>query len=66
MLPLKLRDLCSAFCSSAKDFWPYSFVNKVPLKYSGKIPAYKNFKDMSKTEYKIYCKQFKNKEWNLF
>jgi hypothetical protein len=62
MLPLPLRILGQAFGVSAKDLFPLFFANYVSLFYNGEVPAYKVFKNITKSEYKKYCNDFKNKE----
>jgi hypothetical protein len=62
MLPLSLKIIGESFGVNNKDLFPLFFPNFVPLEYSGKVPSYKYFNNINKSEYKEYCKVFKNKK----
>jgi hypothetical protein len=62
MLPLSLKVIGKSFGVSAKDFFPFLFPNVASLDYSGKVPSFKYFNNITKEEYKKYSKEFKNKK----
>jgi hypothetical protein len=65
MFPKSLRNLTQAFLVISKSYFPYNFANVAKLYYSGKIPEFKYFEDITgftKKDYILYCKDFKNKE----
>jgi hypothetical protein len=62
MLPLSLKVIGNSFGVSSKDLFPILFPNVTSLDYSGKVPAFKYFNNITKEEYKEYSKEFKNKK----
>jgi len=67
LLPSSLKKLTLSFNVEEKLIFPYAFVNdeKINLDYKGKVPEFKYFENIKIKEYKEYCNNFKDKDWNL-
>jgi hypothetical protein len=65
LLPSSLRSLCKSFNvdnSASKDIFPYLLNN---IDYSGVVPDYKYFSNISLDEYNNYKNRFINNIWNF-
>nr|QWO71398.1 DNA polymerase [Termitomyces sp. T32] len=67
LLPFSLRKLALNFEVAAKGIFPYKFVNNknLSLDYTGEIPGYEYFDNLSLQDYNQYCESFNKKSWNL-
>ncbi len=67
MLPSSLKKLAKSFKVEDKSIFPYKFVNNDTIfnNYSGDVPNFEFFDNISRLEYNQYCNEFKNKNWNL-
>ena len=68
LLNSSLAKLCHSFNVEKRErYFPYDFVNKNNLSYSGVIPEYSYFdiNKVSQSDYDYYCSRFTNNEWSL-
>nr|QWO71444.1 DNA polymerase [Termitomyces sp. T8] len=66
LLPINLKNLSGIFNTEIKKgIFPYQFVNEKTLNYSGEVPDYSYFNNITPAEYLDYVNQFKNKSWNV-
>ena len=67
LLPASLRKLAITFNVLNKGHFPFDFMNSInnPLKYIGKLPEMKYFKDITTKEYNELSLKYKNNDWNL-
>ena len=67
MLPVSLRKLAKAFDVEDKTIFPYNFISEdnIFINYAGEVPNFKYFDNITKEEYNLYAKEFKDKQWNL-
>ena len=67
LLPSSLKKLAKNFNVSNKGIFPYHFLinTDTNINYIGNVPDIKYFPGLTELEYKEYCSQFKNKDWNL-
>ena len=66
LLQSSLKKLAKSFNVVDKGIFPYEFVNdlNIPLNYSGKVPEYKYFSNISSEQYNEYVSSF-NSKWKL-
>lgn len=66
LLPSSLKKLAKSFKVENKTIFPYSFVNEpnTDMSYSGVVPDFKYFNDITLEEYQEYATKFTGK-WNL-
>lgn len=67
LLPSPLANLAQMFNVEEKGTYPIFCLDNysLPLNYRGAVPAIDKFKDISISDYKIYCKEFEEKLWDL-
>src|SRR6267378_1647051 len=63
LLPQSLRKLCESFgVDSSKGYFPFKFPN---IFYTGVLPKFEYWTDISLSEYKLLDKSFRGVEWNF-
>jgi hypothetical protein len=66
ILPLKLRNLSSAFeIATQKLIFPYKFLSINKLNYEGKLPDKSFYENITESEYNKLVAEFKDINWNL-
>ena len=67
MLPVSLRKLAKTFQVEDKTIFPYNFISEETIfnNYTGEVPQYKYFDNITEQEYNLYAKEFKDKPWNI-
>ena len=67
LLPVSLSKLAVTFGVTEKGLYPYKFLvnTSFKLNYQGAVPDIEFFDNISKEQYKEYCKDFQGLEWNL-
>lgn len=67
LLQGSLKNLAKSFKVEDKGIFPYDFVNNpiTSLNYTGDVPDFKYFNNLSIEEYQEYCSKFQIKNWDL-